>query len=102
METKRAKAISRDRRTATTLRVRIRRDASARILFSSVPAAGRPKGHRGKKGGSPDSALAKAAAEKYGSGENFLKHIREVSMTRGTGWVIVYYDLLVKRSILFL
>jgi Fe-Mn family superoxide dismutase len=46
----------------------------------------------GEKGGSPDSALAKAAAEKYGSGENFLKHIREVSTTRGNGWTVVYYD----------
>ena len=46
----------------------------------------------GEKSGNPESALAKAAAEKYGSGENFIKHIREVSMTRGTGWTIVYYD----------
>jgi Fe-Mn family superoxide dismutase len=42
--------------------------------------------------GNPESALAKAAAEKYGSGENFLKHIREVSTTRGNGWTVVYYD----------
>jgi len=46
----------------------------------------------GEKSGSPDSALAKAAAEKYGSGENFLKHIKEVAGTRGIGWVVVYYD----------
>lgn len=46
----------------------------------------------GEKGGSPDSGLAKAAAEKYGSGEGFLAHIREVAGTRGIGWVVVYYD----------
>jgi Fe-Mn family superoxide dismutase len=46
----------------------------------------------GEKGGSPESALAKAAAERYGSGENFLKHIREVAGTRGIGWVVVYAD----------
>ena len=46
----------------------------------------------GEKGGSPESALAKAAAEKYGSGENFIAHIKEVAGTRGIGWVVVYYD----------
>jgi len=46
----------------------------------------------GDKGGSPDSLLAKAAAEKYGSGENFLAHIKEVAGTRGIGWVVVYSD----------
>ncbi|HVB20147.1 MAG TPA: Fe-Mn family superoxide dismutase [Candidatus Paceibacterota bacterium] len=46
----------------------------------------------GEKGGSPESELAKAAAKKYGSGENFLKHIREVAGSRGIGWVVVYAD----------
>jgi superoxide dismutase, Fe-Mn family len=46
----------------------------------------------GEKGGNPESGLAKAAAEKYGSGENFLKHIRDVAGTRGIGWVVVYAD----------
>ncbi len=46
----------------------------------------------GEKGGSADSALAKATAEKYGSGENFIKHIKEVAGTRGIGWVVVYSD----------
>lgn len=46
----------------------------------------------GEKGGSPDSALAKAAAEKYGSGEAFIAHIKEVAGTRGIGWVVVYAD----------
>jgi Fe-Mn family superoxide dismutase len=46
----------------------------------------------GEKGGSAESALAKAAAEKYGSGEEFIKHIKEVAGTRGIGWVVVYAD----------
>jgi Fe-Mn family superoxide dismutase len=46
----------------------------------------------GEKGGSPESALAKAAEEKYGSGENFIAHIKEVAGTRGIGWTVVYYD----------
>lgn len=50
----------------------------------------------GEKGGSPDSALAKAATEKYGSGENFIKHIKEVAGSRGIGWVVVYADLVGK------
>lgn len=50
----------------------------------------------GEKGGNPESGLAKAAAEKYGSGENFLAHIREVAGTRGIGWVVVYYDQVAK------
>lgn len=50
----------------------------------------------GEKGGDENSALAKAAAEKYGSGEKFLAHIREVATTRGIGWVVVYYDAVLK------
>ena len=46
----------------------------------------------GEKGGSPDSALAVAAKEKYGSGENFIAHIKEVAGSRGIGWVVVYGD----------
>src|SRR3989344_5395791 len=46
----------------------------------------------GEKGGSPGSGLAKAVAEKYGSGENFLKHIREVAGSRGIGWGGGYAD----------
>jgi len=46
----------------------------------------------GEKGGTPESALAKAAAEKYGSGEEFLAHIKTVAATRGIGWVVVYVD----------
>lgn len=46
----------------------------------------------GEKGGSPESGLAKVVAEKYGSGENFLAHIREVAGSRGIGWVVVYAD----------
>ncbi len=46
----------------------------------------------GEKGGSPDSALAAAAKEKYGSGENFIAHIKEVAGSRGIGWVVVSVD----------
>jgi Fe-Mn family superoxide dismutase len=46
----------------------------------------------GEKGGSAESGLAKAAAERYGSGEKFLAHIKDVAGTRGIGWVVVYYD----------
>ncbi|MHB8661022.1 MAG: superoxide dismutase [Minisyncoccota bacterium] len=46
----------------------------------------------GEKGGDPASALAVAAKEKYGSGENFIAHIREVAGSRGIGWVVVYSD----------
>ncbi|MGH7174876.1 MAG: superoxide dismutase [Minisyncoccia bacterium] len=46
----------------------------------------------GEKGGSADSALAKAAAKKYGSGEEFIAHIKAVAGTRGIGWVVVYFD----------
>jgi Fe-Mn family superoxide dismutase len=41
---------------------------------------------------SAESGLAKAASEKYGSGEKFIEHIREMTGTRGIGWVVVYYD----------
>lgn len=46
----------------------------------------------GEKGGDPQSALAKAVTEKYGSGEHFMSHIKEVAGTRGIGWVVVYAD----------
>lgn len=46
----------------------------------------------GGQNGNPESGLAKAAEERYGSGEQFLAHIREVAGTRGIGWVVVYYD----------
>ncbi len=45
---------------------------------------------------SPDSALAKSATEKYGSGEALIEHIKEVAGTRGIGWVVVYYDTVLK------
>ncbi len=40
--------------------------------------------------------LASATAEKYGSSENFVQHIKEVAGTRGIGWVVVYADPTVK------
>lgn len=39
-----------------------------------------------------NSALEKATTEKYGNGENFIAHIREVAGSRGIGWVVVYAD----------
>lgn len=41
---------------------------------------------------SQNSALGSAAAEKYGSHDNFIAHIKEVAGTRGIGWVVVYSD----------
>ncbi len=46
----------------------------------------------GERSGSSESALAKAAEAKYGSGENFIAHIKEVAGSRGIGWVVVYAD----------
>ena len=40
----------------------------------------------------PDSTLARIAAEKYGSFDDFIAHIKEVAGTRGIGWAVVYYD----------
>ena len=41
----------------------------------------------------PASAtLAQAAAEKYGSVDGLIAHIKEVAGTRGIGWVVVYDD----------
>ena len=39
-----------------------------------------------------ESSLAKAAAEKYGSYDGLVTHIKEVAGTRGIGWVVVYAD----------
>lgn len=41
---------------------------------------------------SPSSPLAAAASKKYGSWDGFMAHIREVSGSRGIGWVTVYHD----------
>lgn len=38
------------------------------------------------------SGFAKAVAEKYGSHDDLITHIREVAGTRGIGWVVVYKD----------
>ena len=38
------------------------------------------------------SPLRDAAAEKYGSWDGFITHLKEVAGTRGIGWVVVYYD----------
>lgn len=39
-----------------------------------------------------DGALAKALAEKYGSWEQGIEHIKAVGMSRGIGWTILYAD----------
>ncbi|MDD3531630.1 MAG: Fe-Mn family superoxide dismutase [Candidatus Pacebacteria bacterium] len=39
-----------------------------------------------------NSSLASVATAKYGSGEKFIEHIKEMAGTRGIGWVVVYYD----------
>ncbi len=46
----------------------------------------------GSKPQKADSSLAKAAAEKYGSYEGLVAHVKEVAGTRGIGWVVVYAD----------
>ena len=39
-----------------------------------------------------ESALMSAVTEKYGGWDAFIAHIKEVTGTRGIGWVIVYAD----------
>ncbi|HLP86470.1 MAG TPA: superoxide dismutase [Candidatus Paceibacterota bacterium] len=39
-----------------------------------------------------DGELYKAIEKEWGSFENFLTHFKFVSMTRGIGWAILYYD----------
>lgn len=36
--------------------------------------------------------LAKMVSTKYGDVSKFIEHIKEVSGSRGIGWVVVYYD----------
>lgn len=46
----------------------------------------------GPKAADPESPIADAATEKYGSWDTFVAHIKEVAGTRGIGWVVVYFD----------
>jgi|TARA_Y100000310_G_scaffold162451_1_gene162426 Fe-Mn family superoxide dismutase len=39
-----------------------------------------------------DGAFAKSAGEKYGSWEKFIQHVKDVGMSRGIGWTVVYFD----------
>lgn len=39
-----------------------------------------------------DSKLAKLAAEKYGSMDGLIEHIKEVASSRGIGWIVVTHD----------
>ena len=40
----------------------------------------------------PDSPLAKALVEKYGSFDEFIIHFKSIGLMRGIGWSILYYD----------
>lgn len=40
----------------------------------------------------PESGLAKALEEKYGSFEEFITHFKSIGLMRGIGWTILYYD----------
>jgi len=46
----------------------------------------------GTKPLSPQSALAQAVSEKYGSVEAFIEHFKAVGMSRGIGWSVLYAD----------
>lgn len=46
----------------------------------------------GAQGLNPESALAKAVTEKYGSIEEFIGHFTAVGMSRGIGWSVLYAD----------
>lgn len=39
-----------------------------------------------------EGAFADAVAEKYGSNDGLIAHIKEVAGTRGIGWVVLYAD----------
>jgi Fe-Mn family superoxide dismutase len=39
-----------------------------------------------------ESALARAASDKYGSWSDYIAHLKEVAGTRGIGWVVTYFD----------
>jgi len=54
------------------------------LYFAQLEAGGRKR--------EAGSALFETASAKYGSSENFVKHIREVARSRGIGWVVVYAD----------
>jgi Fe-Mn family superoxide dismutase len=41
----------------------------------------------------PDSALGKMMTAQYGSFENWLEACSKMCLTRGIGWVILYYDV---------
>ena len=43
------------------------------------------------------SRLKKAIAEEFGSFETWLEKFKNLALTRGVGWAILYYDPLTKR-----
>jgi len=38
------------------------------------------------------SSVKKSVSEKYGSWEKFIEHFKEVGMSRGIGWTVLYFD----------
>ncbi|MCA9363820.1 Fe-Mn family superoxide dismutase [Candidatus Kaiserbacteria bacterium] len=46
----------------------------------------------GATAANPDSPLAHAVGEKYGSWDAFIAHFTTVGMSRGIGWTILYAD----------
>ncbi len=43
-----------------------------------------------------EGTFKSAVAEKYGSDERFVDHVKEVAGTRGIGWVVAYFDGVLK------
>lgn len=46
----------------------------------------------GAEAADDESALVRAACEKYGSWSEYIAHLKEVAGTRGIGWVVTYFD----------
>lgn len=46
----------------------------------------------GAKDINPSSPLVKLVSDKYGDWQKFIEHFKTVSMTRGIGWGVLYYD----------
>jgi len=54
----------------------------------------------GAKPLSPESTLGKKIAEQYGSFENWLEACAKMCLTRGIGWVVLYYESATDRLIM--
>ncbi len=51
----------------------------------------------GPKALDPESPLAKAIAETWGSVETFMNRFKTIGLTRSIGWAMLYYDATTKR-----